>query len=62
MRFELPLFEGIRNRFFLIGKHAEEVNVFYLAFLVDNDPHRNRIELVLLKTESTRAIRFSSVA
>ena len=33
--------------FCLIGKCAEKVNVFYLAFFIDDDSNRNRIEPVL---------------
>src|SRR5580700_41870 len=44
---ELPLAECVGNHFRLIGKRAEEVNVFYLALFIDNDTDRNRIEAML---------------
>ena len=47
MRLEFPLLEHIRDGFRLIGKCAQEVDMFYFAFLVDNDSHRNRIESML---------------
>src|ERR1700731_3391698 len=47
VRLEFPLLEGVGNGFRLIRKGAEKVNMFYLAFFVDDDPDRNRIEPAL---------------
>ena len=47
IRFEPPLLQCVSNDFFLIGKCAEKMNMFYLAFCIDNDSHRNGIESML---------------
>src|SRR5208282_2035646 len=49
VRPELPLTQGIADRFGLIGKCAEEVNVFHLALFTNYDPDRNRIKPLLAK-------------
>ena len=49
VRLEFPLTQSIGDGFRLIGKCAEKVNVFYLAFFIDDDADRNRVEPVLGK-------------
>jgi len=62
VRPELPLLQAIGDGFCLIGKRAEEMDVFYPASFIDDDPDRNRIGPMLVKTGSTRSITFSSRA
>jgi hypothetical protein len=53
VRFKFPLLQRVSERFCLIGKSADEMNMFYSALFVYDDPDRNG---------STRAITLSSRA
>jgi hypothetical protein len=41
---KLPLDESVCDGLRLIGECTEEVNVLYVAFLVNDDPNRNGIK------------------
>src|SRR5260221_7116828 len=46
---ELPLFQSVGDNFCLVGKGTEKMDVLYLAFLIDDDPNRNGVEITLGK-------------
>lgn len=44
---ESPLFQRVCDRFGLVGKCAEKMNVLHLAIFVDDDSYGNRVKVAL---------------